>query len=344
VPIGRAVLNDPDRLHCAVKDVAAVLHCAGVNRGSDRDVADGNVWLARSLANAIRRLDCPVRLVYANSIQSKRGGVYGDSKRRAAEILGDVAMKRGGFADVLLPNLYGEHGRPHYNSFVATFCHEVFHGREPQIVNDREIPLLHVQDAAAALISEASSNGNTGIELAGVPVAISSVLTRLRTFETTYRSGELPDISAPFGARLFNTYRSYVFPARYPLAVLPRKDARGALVECVRTGHAGGQAFVSTTMPGAVRGEHVHLRKFERFLVIDGDAEISLRRLFTDVVVRFRVSGAAPAIVDMPTMWVHNIVNVGDKPITTFFWANELFSPSDPDTFACPVDRAKAAA
>lgn len=344
VPIDRHIMNDAERLHETLQDVDAVLHCAGVNRGSDSEIMDGNVGLARQLANAVSRLARPVRLVYANSVQSSRGGIYGDSKRCARDILELAVSSHGGLADVLLPNLYGEHARPHYNSFVATFCHEVAQGREPQVVNDREIPLLHVQDAAAALLNETCGVGNSLVEPTGEPITISAVLARLHVFDATYRCGELPDVASRFRARLFNTYRSYLFPARYPLLVPPRVDARGALVECVRTGDAGGQAFMSTTVPGAVRGEHVHLRKFERFLVVDGEAVISLRRLFTDDVMRFPVSGATPAIVDMPTMWVHNIVNIGDRPVTTFFWTNELFSPHDPDSFACPVDRLEAAA
>ncbi|MGH3345164.1 MAG: NAD-dependent epimerase/dehydratase family protein [Carbonactinosporaceae bacterium] len=339
VPVDRATMGDPDRLQAALKGAGAVLHCAGVNRGSDADVAEGNAWLARQLGEAVERVGHPVRVVYANSVHARGGGAYGEGKRHAAELLEKVACTSGGFSDVLLPNLYGEHGRPHYNSFVATFCHEVAHGREPDLANDREIPLLHAQDAAAVLLREATRTGSTVVRPRGEPVSVSDVLGQLHTFEAVYRSGELPDIASPFSARLFNTYRSHLFPARYPLRVPPRSDARGRLVECVRTGYAGGQAFVSTTEPGAVRGNHFHLRKLERFLVVEGDAEIALRRLFYDRVVRFRVSGASPGIVDMPTMWVHNLANVGDRPVTTFFWTNELFSPGDADTFADVVDR-----
>jgi UDP-2-acetamido-2,6-beta-L-arabino-hexul-4-ose reductase len=168
------------------------------------------------------------------------------------------------------------------------------------------------------------------------------VLRLLRDFDAVYRTGELPELTDQFRVSLFNTYRSFLFPGRYPIAMTPRSDQRGTLVECVRTPAAGGQAFVSTTVAGAVRGEHLHLRKFERFLVIEGEAEIALRRLFTKEVVRFAVSGDRPSVVDMPTMWVHNLTNVGARPVTTFFWANEPFSPDDPDTFACGVDTAEA--
>lgn len=336
-PLRRGDLSDPAHLADRLADVDAVIHCAGVNRASDTDITEGNLAAARVLTAAIARLDHPVRVVYANSVQARTDSLYGVAKRRAGEVLsGD------GLSDVVLPNLFGEHGRPHYNSFVSTFCHEIANGGEPRVVDDREIGLLHVQDAAEVLIEQAGATGHTVVDPPSELVTVSGVLRLLREFEAVYRTGELPDIAGRFETRLFNTYRSYLFPARYPIMMTPRTDARGSLVECVRTGSAGGQAFISITVPGATRGEHLHLRKFERFLVVDGEAEIALRRLFTKEVIRFRVSGERPGAIDMPTTWVHNITNVGRRPVTTLFWSNELFDPSDPDTFPCAVDSGEA--
>ena len=333
VPVRRNVMTDADRLADAIGDVDAVLHCAGVNRGTDREVTEGNLLAAQQLADAVRRADRPIRIVYANSTHSRGDTAYGIAKRKAGELLASA-----GFSDVILPNLFGEHGRPHYNSFVATFCHELAGARAPVVAQDREVPLLHVQDAADTLIQEAAATGSRVVEPEADPVAVSVVLDLLQNFESVYATGEIPDIADRFRARLFNTYRSYLFPGRYPIAAQPRTDARGTLVECVRAGATGGQAFISSTVPAAVRGEHVHLRKFERFTVLEGEAEISLRRLFTREVVTFRVSGDRPVAIDMPTMWAHNLTNVGSAPLTTFFWTNELYRPDDPDTFPCPVE------
>lgn len=355
VPIDRDLLSDPDNLVAALDGVDAVIHCAGANRGTDEEVTGGIVGPAGRLRDAIRRGGRRVPVVYANSTQSRMDNPYGRAKRRAADLLADAVD----VSDVVLPNLFGEHGRPYYNSFVATFSHQLAHGEAPRVLLDREVGLLHVQDAAAALIDAtladaalveagvvdpASYDGTASagyrqvdLEPAAQHIAVSGVLKVLRDFDAVYRTGELPDIADPFRLRLFNTYRSYLFPDRYPIAMRPNTDARGTLVECVRTGRAGGQAFVSSTEPGATRGEHLHLRKFERFLVVGGEVEISLRRLFTDQVIRFRVSGSAPGAIDMPTMWAHKMHNVGDTVATTFFWTNELFSADDPDTFACPV-------
>lgn len=342
IPVRRHAMADADRLVDVIRDVDAVLHCAGVNRGTDREVTEGNLLAAHHLAEAVQVANRPIRVVYANSTHSRGDTAYGIAKRKAAELFAGTAPGRAGFSDVILPNLFGEHGRPHYNSFVSTFCHEIAAGRDV-VVQDREVPLLHVQDAADVLIQEAGASGHRIVEPEVEPITVSAVLGLLREFESVYASGEIPDISDPLRVRLFNTYRSHLFPARYPISAQPRTDARGTLVECVRAGTTGGQAFISSTLPKAVRGEHVHLRKFERFAVMDGEAEISLRRLFTSQVVTFRVSGDRPVAIDMPTMWVHNLTNVGVSPLTTFFWTNELFRADDPDTFACPVNVAEGA-
>jgi UDP-2-acetamido-2,6-beta-L-arabino-hexul-4-ose reductase len=327
---------DADRLLDLVRGVDAVVHCAGVNRGTDAELAEGNLALARALSTAVRRAGRPVRVVYANSVHAHGDTVYGAAKRAAAATLAAATPE---FSDVLLPNLYGEHGRPHYNSFVATFCQEIAAGRVPAQVHDREIGLSHAQEAAGILLEEAAARGTRVVEPKAVRTSVAEVLRVLRDAEAVYRLGELPDVAEPLWARLFNTYRSHIFPARYPIGLTAHADARGVLVECVRTGSAGGQAFVSSTQPGAVRGEHVHLRKFERFVVVDGTVRIELRRLFTDDVVGFQVDGARPVAVDMPTMWAHNLTNVGDRPATVFFWSSELYRPDDADTFPVAVRR-----
>jgi UDP-2-acetamido-2,6-beta-L-arabino-hexul-4-ose reductase len=332
VPITRRDFEDPARLTALLAGVDAVVHCAGVSRGAA--VFQHNRDLADRLVSAIGRLSEPPGIVYANSVHTRGDGEYGAAKHRAGEILREATPN---YCDVILPNLFGEHGRPRYNSFVSTFCAEVALGEHPVVSDDREIPLLAAQDAADRMIREAAGSGHRTVEPRGEPVTIAGVLALLHEFEAVYRTGELPDLSDRFRARLFSTYRSYLFPTRYPIPCVPHTDSRGTLIECARVA-TGGQAFVSSTQPGATRGEHVHLRKFERFLVIAGSAEIALRRLFTTEVIRFHVDGAKPALIDMPAMWAHRITAVGPTPVTTFFWCNERYETDDPDTFSCAVD------
>ena len=118
----------------------------------------------------------------------------------------------------------------------------------------------------------------------------------------------------------------------WPIRPQLHSDSRGNLFETVRSHGGAGMSFVSTTKPGEKRGEHYHLRKVERFIIVQGRAEIQLRRLHRQVV-SFRTSGQGPEIVDMPTLWVHNIRNVGETELVTMFWADQLLDPKNPDQF-----------
>ncbi|WKU05074.1 NAD-dependent epimerase/dehydratase family protein [Micromonospora sp. HUAS LYJ1] len=336
VLVDRADLTDPAAVAARISGVDRVLHLAGVNRGDPAEVAAGNVWLAAQLAEGVRRAAVPpASISYANSIQAGNGTPYGDAKAAAATLLAEAGPP---LDDLRLPNLFGEHGRPWYNSAVATFCRELAEGGAPRVDADRELGLAHVTDAAAALLG-IPAGGSWDPAMPLLRVGVRELADRLTTIATTYRGGDLPSLVERHDVRLFNTYRSHCFPAHYPIALPRRADARGELVETVRVHGGGGQTFCSTTRPGVTRGEHFHLAKVERFVVLRGTAEISLRRIGTDEVRRIPVSGDAPALVDMPTMWAHKLVNTGPDELVTLFWTNELYDPARPDTWPEPVDR-----
>jgi UDP-2-acetamido-2,6-beta-L-arabino-hexul-4-ose reductase len=330
--------DDWSELEDHVRSGDAVIHIAGVNRADNPDeVQRGNVQLAQDLAAALRGCGRPVRVVNANSIQSGNGTPYGTGKQQAAEVLAAACAETGGeFVDVLLPNLFGEHGRPSYNSFVATFVQAAIDGDEPSI-QDRSVELLHAQQAAQALLSGLTAPSGRS-EPQGARTSVLKVWELLREFRHLYATGDIPALDTALRLDLFNTYRAALFPEHYPIALTAHADDRGRLVETVRAHGGQGQTFVSTTKPGITRGEHFHLGKVERFVVLSGQARISLRRVCTDEVMSFDVSGDNPAVVDMPTMWVHNITNTGDIELTTLFWTHSLFDPERPDTFREPVD------
>ena len=334
IGIGRAEFNDPVLMDVALAEVDAVIHLAGVNRGSDSDVATVNPGLAEQLVAGLERRGRVIPVVYGNSIQSEGDSVFGVANRQAAVILAQWGGRVGApVIDVVLPNVFGEHGRQFYNSVVATFCHQLATGSTPLIVVDRELPLLHAQDAAAILLAAAMEAGAARITPSGTSVSVSSLLDRLQLIQSAYVEGHLPNLADPFTRDLFNTYRSYTFPHQWPIHPQKHSDDRGVLVEAVRASGGETQVFYSSTRPGFTRGGHFHLRKTERFLVVQGHASIRLRKLFTDEVVEFLVSGDQPAIVDMPTLWTHSITNIGDTDLLTLFYADDEYDPQDPDTY-----------
>ena len=146
----------------------------------------------------------------------------------------------------------------------------------------------------------------------------------------------LPDLKEPFQLQLFNTYRNASFPSKWPLKIKLNKDSRGHLFEAAKGG-GGGQSFLSSTHSGITRGNHFHLKKVERFLVINGNAIIRIRRVLDEKVFKFKVCGDSPAFIDIPTMHTHSIENIGGGELTTLFWSNDIFDPEVPDTYADPV-------
>ncbi|TFC58372.1 SDR family oxidoreductase [Cryobacterium sp. TMT2-15-1] len=317
----------------ALNGSARLIHIAGVNRGSDQEVQSENIRFATQLASVIVRAETPPPvIVFANSTQSTNGSVYGNAKAAAADILESAAQQVGAdYLDVRLPNLFGEHGRPFYNAVTATFCHMLAQGQTPAVADDKNLTLLHAQDAADLLL------GAGGAALAGekeVHESVAGLLARLTAIDSVYRRGEIPDVAAKFDRDLFNTYRSYTFPEQAPVRLTRHADARGSFFEIVRSHGGRGQSSFSTTEPGISRGDHFHRRKIERFTVLAGEATIGLRRLFTDEVFEFSVTGDEPVAVDMPTMWAHTITNTGPDLLFTSFWSNEIFNFECPDTIA----------
>ena len=337
LPAGREVFADPQALATFVGGKDAIVHLAGMNRGDENEIESTNIALTRNLIEACERGQLRPHIVFANSTHSDRDTAYGRSKRQSVEMLTEWAARAGArFTNLVIPGVFGEGGRPFYNSVASTFCHQLANGETPKVIEDREIELLHAQTVAARIVSIVRHNEAGVVKISGHVMAVSVLLDRLRKLAGEYSAHVLPSVSDRFGLELFNTYRSYLFPKHYPVMLERRADARGSLFEVVRTLH-GGQCFFSTTKPGITRGNHYHTAKIERFLVAQGEAIIRLRRLFSPEVHEYRVSGDRPVYIDMPTFYTHNITNVGSGELLTLFWAHEIFDPNRPDTYPEPV-------
>jgi UDP-2-acetamido-2,6-beta-L-arabino-hexul-4-ose reductase len=340
----RDTFADPGTLGRFVEGLAAIVHCAGMNRGEDRAVEEGNVDIARRLATACEAVAraggrYPL-VVYTNSTHVGRDTAYGRGKRAAADLLGKAAgRQRAPFANLVLPHVFGEFGKPFYNSVVSTFCHQLAVGEPPRVQVDGDLELVHTQDVAARCFAAIANTEDGECRVSGAPLTVSALLDRLTEMCDAYAGRNVvPELGDPLDRALFNTLRSYRFPGSMPGLLTLHRDARGSLFEAVKATN-GGQTFFSTTAPGVTRGNHFHTQKFERFIVCAGEAEIRLRRLFSDEIHRFRVAGDTPHYIDMPTFYAHDITNTGAGELLTLFWANEIFDPARPDTFAEAVDR-----
>ncbi len=333
VQIDHATFMDPDALSKALQGIEAILHFAGVNRGEKDVVERENPNIARELVSACKVAEIVPHIVYANSTHAMNDNFYGRSKRIAGEILAAFASQ---YTDLVLPHIFGECARPYYNNVTATLIDKIWKGEEPDINPAGRVQLLHAGRAAQIAIDAAVGLTTGQLVPAGHDMSIPDLYSKILEFHNLYIDGIFPQVDDPFDLALFNSYRTGGYPDHYPMMLKANSDHRGMLVETAKGGNQA-QSFISTTLPGKIRGNHFHLDLVERFLVVKGSAVIRIRCVLTDELTEFHVSGDEPAAIDMPPLHTHNIENLGDEEVLTFFWSHHLFDPENPDTYADPV-------
>ena len=338
ITLDRAAFNDDAALADALSGADIVLHFAGINRATEDEQEHGNIALARRLTDALATHAPRATVAYTNSTHEASDNAYGRGKRGAAEVF---ATRDAPFINLILPHIFGEGGRPFYNNVTGTLCQQIVDGEEPTINPEGAVELVHAGDAAQAMIDLSLAGESIRHRMDGRKMAITALHEKLVGFHENALKTIYPDLSDPFDVALYNTYRQHLYPAFFPREVTVNSDDRGRLFECVKGG-GGGQTFVSWTEPGVTRGEHFHLHKVERFMVLEGTATIAMRKVLTDETHVFEVSGDTPSFVDMPTLWTHNITNTGTEPLITLFWTHDLFDPAAPDTYADKVGQEPA--
>ena len=322
-------------LECFVDGLDLVVHLAGVNRADDNELLNGNAQPAQLLVAALDAKNDTACIVYASSTYAAiANSAYGRGKADAGKIIGNWANKsKGRFINMIIPHVFGEYGKPFYNSAMATFCHQIARGEEVSVNSDGQLELVHVQDLVEIFISVYDDGREGDIRVSGKNIRVSDAASRLQDLYEEYMiQKRLPDLSNPFDRSLFNALRGALIQDDRLTAPVKHSDERGWLVETVKAG-SGGQCFVSTTKPGITRGNHFHRRKVERFFVLQGKGQIKLRKLFTDDVIVYDLDGDSPSYVDIPTLHTHSITNTGDTELITLFWADEFYDPENSDTY-----------
>ena len=348
--------------YCSQADF--VFNLAGVNRPKNtEDFMRGNFGFASDLLDGLERHGntCPVML--SSSAQASlegrfAGSEYGKSKLAGEELFREYSERTG--APVLIyrfPNLYGKWCRPRYNSAVATFCDAIANGRE-YTVNDPsvELELLYIDDLVGemldALLGEEHRCDYQGLEAVPNPdgafcyvpitdtVTLGQIVELLQGFRDSRISLTVPDQTAgSFSKKLHAAFLSYYEPDDFAYDLSPHTDERGSFTEFLRTPERG-QVSVNVSGPGVTKGNHWHNTKWEKFLVVSGEALIRERRIGLDAggnpfpVTEYVVSGDKPQVLEMIPGYTHNITNLSETDdLVTLMWANEPFDPQNPDTF-----------
>lgn len=335
-----------------------VFNLAGVNRPKDQgEFMQGNFGFASTLLDTLKKYGnrCPVMLsssIQATLVGRYAQGEYGRSKKAGEELFFDYAAQTG--AKVLVyrfPNLFGKWCRPNYNSAVATFCHNLANDL-PITVNDprTELELLYIDDLVEEMLLALAGKEHhctfDGVETVlkengrycAVPVTHKATLGRivelLESFRAQPKTLLMPQIPAgSFEKKLYSTYLSYLPKEKAAFSLGTNTDARGSFTELLRTRDCG-QFSVNISRPGVIKGQHWHHSKWEFFIVVSGRALIQQRKLGTDEVWNFEVSGEHIQAVHMLPGYTHNIINLSDtQDLVTLMWANECFDPAKPDTF-----------
>ena len=330
----------PEELEAWCRDADFVFNLAGVNRPKDPvEFMAGNFGFASTLLETLSRHGnrCPVMV--SSSIQAALDNPYGESKRAGEELMFGYAKETG--ARVLVyrfPNVFGKWCRPNYNSAVATFCNNIANGL-PITVNDPNavLNLVYIDDVVDELIGALAGKEHRQGDFCVVPVThtvrLGDIVDLLHSFKDMRDNLQVPDLGDAFTKKLYSTYLSYLSAEgfRYPLKM--NVDARGSFTEIIRTPDRG-QFSVNVSRPGITKGEHWHHTKNEKFLVVKGHGLIRMRKVGTEEVVEFEVSGERLEIVEMIPGYTHSIVNLSEtEEMVTFMWANEAFDPGRPDTY-----------
>lgn len=340
------------------KQADFVFNLAGVNRPkTQEEFMQGNFGFASTLLDTLKKHGnaCPVML--ASSIQATlvgryADGEYGKSKKAGEELFFDYESKGGGQVCVYrFPNLFGKWCRPNYNSVVATFCNNIANDL-PITVNDRaiELELLYVDDLVAEMLDLLEGKGHR-CDYDGLTVTqnetgryyyaptthkvtLGEIVDLLQAFRAQSQTLIIPEIpNGSFSKKLYSTYLSYLPKEKVAFDLKMNEDDRGSFTELLKTENCG-QISINISKPGITKGQHWHNTKWEFFIVVAGRGLIQQRKIGTDEVLNFEVSGDKIQAVHMLPGYTHNIINLSEtENLVTVMWANEQFDPRRPDTF-----------
>ena len=339
-----------------------VFNLAGVNRPQDsREFMEGNFGFASTLLDTLKKYHntCPVMLsssIQATLIGRYADGDYGKSKKAGEDLFFRYAQETG--ARVLVyrfPNLFGKWCRPNYNSVVATFCNNYAHDLPIQ-VNDPTVRLemLYIDDLVTEMLDALEGKAHA-CEFEGLTpvfradgrfcaapvthsVTLGEIVSLLDAFRAQPQTLKMPEIPAgSFAKKLYSTYLSYLPAEKAIFTPKTNVDVRGSFTELLKTENCG-QFSVNISKPGITKGQHWHNTKWEFFIVVSGHGLIQQRKIGTEEILSFEVSGAEIQAVHMLPGYTHNIINLSEtENLVTLMWANECFDPENPDTFFEPV-------
>lgn len=335
--------TDKSLLDEYAKNCEFVFHLAGVNRPKDeKEFMEGNFGFTSELLECLKKHNNKAPILITSSIQAERDNPYGNSKRAGEELLFNYSRETGAKALVYrLPNLFGKWSRPNYNTVVATYCYNIARGLDIQINNpDAEMNLCYIDDVLEEFIKALEGNHTQNGEYCCVPVnnkiKLGDLADIIKSFKESRKDLSIPNMDDALTKKLYSTYLSFLPKDEFSYDLKMNCDNRGSFTEFIRTPDRG-QVSVNVAKPGITKGNHWHHTKNEKFLVVSGTGVIRFRKIDSDEIIEYKVSGEKLQVVDIPTGYTHSIVNIGKTDMVTVMWVNEAFNPEKPDTYFLEV-------
>ncbi|RDU21997.1 capsular polysaccharide biosynthesis protein CapF [Anaerosacchariphilus polymeriproducens] len=335
--------SDISNLEGYCKEAEFVFHLAGVNRPKDQtEFMGGNFGFTSTLLVYLNKYNnhCPIMI--SSSTQAELDNPYGKSKKAGEHLVFKYQRETG--AKVLVyrfPNVFGKWCRPNYNSAVATFCYNISRDL-PITINDPDtvLNLVYIDDVIDELMQALEGNENMIGKYCEIPivyrVTLGKIAELLNSFKKIREDNFVPDLSNSFIKKLYSTYLSYLPEEQFSYEPFVFEDSRGTFTEFIKS-NVSGQVSINISKPGITKGNHWHHTKNEKFIVVSGTGVIRFRKIGTEQVIEYFVSGDKMEIVDVPCGYTHNIENLGDTDLITIIWANECFDTNRPDTYYLEV-------
>ncbi|MGH7142175.1 MAG: NAD-dependent epimerase/dehydratase family protein [Candidatus Saccharimonadales bacterium] len=323
-----------------VQEADFIFHLAGVNRPKDEeDFTKDNQILTKHIIELSRSTNSKAPILLTSSTQANLDNPYGKSKLAAEKALLAWSNESNNSIYIYrLPGVFGKWSKPDYNSVVATFCYNIAHNLPVQVSDlKKEITLVYIDDVVDMFIRQLTGSFIPSKDsFYTIPrtfkMDLGDLKDRIIALRGVRTTLVVPNFEDIFNKFLYATYISYLSTNNFSYDLEMHVDNRGWLAEFIKSKQFG-QVFISTTKPGISRGDHWHHTKIEKFLVVEGEAEISFRnKINSRKIIRYKVTGDKPTVLDMPTGYVHTIKNTGSTDLITIFWANEILDKNHPDT------------
>lgn len=334
--------NSKEELQEGLLKAEFIVHLAGINRPKDeKEFFEGNSGLTGEIVDFLKNNNRKTPIVITSSIQAELDNAYGKSKKLSEEALLSYREETGAKIVIFrLPNVFGKWCRPNYNSAVATFCHNIARGEEVWISDpSREMTLVYIDDVVRNIINtmedKNTQNGYENIDIEH-KATLGHIVDLLNIFVKSRKNLLVPDMSDEFTKKLYSTYLSYLPEDKFSYPLKMNVDNRGSFTEFLKSGDRG-QVSINISKPGITKGNHWHHTKNEKFLVVSGQGVIQFRRIDSEEIIEYKVSGEKLEVIDIPVGYTHNIINTGKTDMVTVMWVNEIFNPEQPDTIFLEV-------